>query len=167
MLVTPKNSLKVNVLEYDELNPVEVSIQNNEVNVYLNRFSRYKYRLTINNLLFSSSLTNDTNVISVSRNGLNDVRDNLVNGKNIKALGVVNINQIESWEKLKGKKKWVNVPFNNSELEPTSSKHFAFGFNTTNLHEILHFEYSLLDNKGKLTEFKKDENKVPLLHFTI
>ena len=104
MLVTPKNSLKVNVLEYDELNPVEVSIQNNEVNVYLNRFSRYKYRLTINNLLFSSSLTNDTNVISVSRNGLNDVRDNLVNGKNIKALGVVNINQIESWEKLKGKK---------------------------------------------------------------
>ena len=142
-------------------------MQNNEVNVYLNRFSSYKYCLIINNLLFSSSLTNDTNVIFVSCNGLNDVRDNLVNGKNIKVLGVVNINQIESLEKLKGKKKWVKVPFNNSELEPTSSKHFAFGFNTTNLHEILHFEYSLLDNKGKLTEFKKDENKVPLLHFTI
>ena len=27
--------------QYDKLNPVEVSIQNSEVNVYLNRFSRY------------------------------------------------------------------------------------------------------------------------------
>ena len=89
----------------------------------------------------------------VSCNGLNDARDTLVNGKKIKALGVVNINQIELWEKLKGKKKWVNVPFNDSELEPTSSKHSAFGFNTTNLHDIFHFEYNLPDNEGKLIEF--------------
>ena len=27
--------------QYDKLNPVEVSIQNSEVNMYLNRFSRY------------------------------------------------------------------------------------------------------------------------------
>ena len=40
---------------------------------------------------------------------------------------------------------------NDSELEPMSSKHFAFGFNTTNLR----FEYSLLDDEGKLIEFKK------------
>ena len=63
--------------QYDKLNPVEVSIQNNEVNVYLNRFSRYKYRLIINNLLFSSSMINDTNVIFVSCNGLNNARDTL------------------------------------------------------------------------------------------
>ena len=52
--------------QYDKSNPVEVSIQNNEVNVYLSRFSRYKYCLIIDSLLFSSSLTNDTNVIFVS-----------------------------------------------------------------------------------------------------
>ena len=67
--------------QYDKLNPVEVSIQNNEVNVYLNRFSRYKYCLIINNLLFSSPLTNGANVIFVSCNGLNYARDTLVNGK--------------------------------------------------------------------------------------
>ena len=153
--------------QYDKLNPVEVSIQNNEVNVYLNRFSCYKCSLIINNLLFHSSLTNDINVIFVSCNGLYDARNALVNGKKIKALGVVNINQIESWENLKGKKKWVNVTFNDLELEPKSSKHFAFVLNTTNLHNILHFEYSLLDDERKLTEFKKDESKVPVLNFTI
>ena len=112
-------------------------------------------------------LTNGTNVICVACNGLNDANYTLMKGKKIKALGVVNINQIESWEKLKGKRKWVNVLFNNSELEPTSSKHFVFGFNTTKLHDTLHFEYSLLDNEGQLIEFKKDENKVPVLNFTI
>ena len=29
--------------QYDKLNPVEVSKQNNEVNVYLNKFSCYKF----------------------------------------------------------------------------------------------------------------------------
>ena len=37
-----------------------------------------------------------------------------MNGKKIKALRVININQIELWEKLKGKGKWVNVLFNDS-----------------------------------------------------
>ena len=67
-------------------------------------------------------------MIFVSCNGLTDAKETIVNGKSIKALDVVNVNQIESWDKLKGKKKWVNMPFNDLELEPTSSKHFAFGF---------------------------------------
>ena len=57
MLVDVVDELKIMGLQsfnqYDKLNPVEVSIQNNEVNVYLNRFSCYKYCLIINNLLFS------------------------------------------------------------------------------------------------------------------
>ena len=83
-------------------------------------------------------------MIFVSCNGLNDAKETLINGKIVKALGVVSINQIKSWDKLKGKGKRINVPFNNSELDPASSKHFAFEFITTNLHEILNFEYILL-----------------------
>ena len=82
-------------------------------------------------------------------------------------LGVVNTNQIESWDKLKGKEKWINAPFNNSELEPMSSKHFAFVFITTNLHDLLNVEYSLLDDVGQLITFKEGEDKVPVLNFTI
>ena len=51
MLVDVVDELKIMGLQsfnqYDKLNAVEVSIQNNEVNVCLSRFSRYTYRLII------------------------------------------------------------------------------------------------------------------------
>ena len=59
------------------------------------------------------------------------------------------------------------MPFNDSELDPTSSKLFAFGFVTTNAHNILNFEFRLLDDKGKLIELKNGEDKVPVIEFTI
>ena len=141
---------------YEKVNPVEVSIKDSEIKTFL--FKRYKYRLIINNLLFGSSLTKDTNVIFVSCNGLNNAKESLISEKTFKTLGIVNINQIESWDKFKGKSKWVNVVFNDSELDPTSTKHFAFGFTSTNLHDILNFDFSLLDNEAKLINFlqKKD-----------
>ena len=67
-------------------------------------------------------MTQDTNVIFISCNGLNDAKETLVNGKIFKTLGVIDINQTEEWQKLKGKSKWVNTVFNNSE-DPTIAKH--------------------------------------------
>ena len=82
-------------------------------------------------------------------------------------LGVININQITNWEKVENKSKWVNVTFNDSELDPTSGKHFEFGFITNSLYDILNFEYSLLDDEGKLIPLTKGETKVPVLNYTI
>ena len=59
---------------YEKLNPVEISIKDSEINTFLYRFMRYKYCLRINNLLFSSSLAKETNVIFVSCNGLTDAK---------------------------------------------------------------------------------------------
>ena len=119
------NEIKIGAMQsfkkYDKLNTVEVSVKDSEVNTFLSRFKRYKYRLIIDNLLLSCSLTKDTNVILIGCNGLSDAKESLINGKTIKTLGVVNINQIESWDKLKGKSKWVIVVFNDSELDPTSN----------------------------------------------
>ena len=56
-------------------------------------------------------------MIFVSCNGLNNAKESLINEKTFKTLGIVNINQIESWDKFKGKSKWVNVVFNDSELD--------------------------------------------------
>ena len=67
-------------------------------------------------------MTQDTNVIFISCNGLNDAKETLVNRKIFKTLGVININQIEEWQKLKDKSKWVNGVFNDSE-DPTVAKH--------------------------------------------
>ena len=76
------------------------------------------------------------------------------------------INQIDQWEKLKDKPKWVNAVFNDSE-NPTMAKDFAFGFRTVSLQDILKFEFSLLDDEGKLITFFSSEQKVPILNFTI
>ena len=53
---------------YDKLNPVEISVRDSGVITYLSRYQRYKCRFIIDNLLFSSALTNDANVIFVSCN---------------------------------------------------------------------------------------------------
>ena len=61
-----------NFNRYDKLNPVDISIKDSEVNTFLSRYRRYKYRFVIDNLLFKSALTNNTNIIFVSCNGVNE-----------------------------------------------------------------------------------------------
>ena len=76
----------------------------------------------------------------------------LINGKLYKTLEVGNINQIEEWQKLKGKSKWVNAVFNDFE-DLTVAKHFAFAFITNSLQDIPSFEFSLLYDKANLGNF--------------
>ena len=100
----------------------------------------------INSLWISSSIVQETNVIFLIPNGLNDARTSLINGKIYKSIGVGNVNEKANWTELKGKSKWVNIVFNDSE-NPTLAKHFAFAFETTNLNDLLNFELSLLDDE--------------------
>ena len=151
---------------YDKLNPVDISIKDCEVNTFLSRYRWYKYLFAIDNLLFSSPLINNTNVIFVSCNGLNEAKESLINGKLFKTLGVINIAEIKHWDIIKGTSKWANAVFTDSE-NPVTVSHFAFAFATTNLHDILNFEFILLDGKAKLINFLVTEDKVPVLNFTI
>ena len=82
---------------YDKLNPVDISIKDSKVNTFLSRYRRYKYQFVIDNLLFSSALTNSLNVIFISCNGLNEAKESLINGKLFKTLNVVNIAEIKRW----------------------------------------------------------------------
>ena len=99
-------------------------------------------------------------------NGLNDARDSLINRKLYKSLGVININEIKDWTKLKGESKWINIIFNDSE-NPTLAKHFAFAFETVNLSDLLNFQLILLDDEVKLIKFAPNEKKIPALTFII
>ena len=91
---------------------------------------RYKYRFIVNSLLISSSIVQETNVIFLISNGLNDTRTSLTKGKIYKSIGVVNVNEITNWTESKEKSKWVNILFNDSE-NLTFAKHLAFAFETT------------------------------------
>ena len=86
---------------------------------------RYKHRFIANNLLFSSSIKKDTNVIFMTTNGLNDAKNILINGKLYQGIGVIFTSEIDGWEKIKTKSHWTNVLLTVS-IYPIPTKHFAF-----------------------------------------
>ena len=142
----------------EKLNPVEITIHNSEIQSKLSRYAnqRHEYRFIVNSLLISSSIVQETNIIFLISNGLNNARTSLINGKVYKVIVVVNVNEFTNWTELNGKSKWVDIVFNDSE-NPTLAKHFAFGFETTNLNDLLNFELSLLDNEAKPIKFAAAE----------
>ena len=128
--------------------------------------NRYKYRFIANSLLFSSSVQKDTNAIFIATNGLSNAKDILIHRNLFQGIGAVYLSEIEGWKDIKKTSHWTNATLTDSKY-PIAAKHFAFGFETTDLHNLLNFEYSLLDDEAKLIEFKSEENKVPALNFTI
>ena len=90
----------------------------------------------------------------------------MINAKIFQGVGVIYISGIENWDKIKSKSHWTNVILTHS-AHPIAAKHFAFGFETTDLHNLLNFEYSFLNDQSKLLEFKQGEDKIPSLNFTI
>ena len=90
----------------------------------------------------------------------------LINGQIFQRIGVIYISEIENWKKIKKDSHWTNVILTNSAyLIP--AKHFPFGFETTELHNLCNFEYSLINDQGKLLQFKQGEDKIPALNFSI
>ena len=152
----------------EKLNPVKITVHDSEIQSKLSKYGnqRYKYCFIVNSLLISSSIVQEANVIFLISYGLNYGRTSLINGKIYKSIGKVNVNEITNWTELKGKSKWVNIVFNDSE-NPTLAKHFAFAFETTNLRDLLNFELRLLDDEAKPIKFAATEQKIPALTFTI
>ena len=97
---------------------------------------------------------------------LSNTKDILINGKLFQEIGVVYLSEIKGWKHIKKVSHWTNAVLTDSKY-PIAAKHFAFRFETTDLHHLSNFEYSLLDNKAKLIEFKSGEDKISALDFTI
>ena len=56
---------------------------------------KYRYRFIANSLSFSSSIKEDTKVFFFTKNGFNNAKDILANGKIFQGIGVVYISEIE------------------------------------------------------------------------
>ena len=117
-------------------------------------------------VLFSSAIKENINAIFITTNGLNDAKYILINGKLFQGIGTIHISEIENWDKIKNKSHWTNVILTDTAF-PIVAKHFAFAFETRDLHNLLNFEYSLLNDKGELLQFVDGEDKIPALNFSI
>ena len=118
-------------------------------------------------MLFSSSIKNNTQVIFLSCDGLKDAKEVFINLKLYKTLGAAYLNEIKNWDLIKGHSKRANVISLDSENQDTKTKHFAFGFNSQNVSNLLKFYITLIDNKGETIEFENNKNKVPVINFEI
>ena len=68
-------------INYKRMNPVEITLDSNEIVEDLSKYRKFKYRFLIQSLLLSSNLRNDTNVIFIMCNDLSDAREALINSK--------------------------------------------------------------------------------------
>ena len=68
-------------INYKRMNPVEITLDSNEIVEDLSKYRKFKYRFLIQSLLLSSNLQNDTNVIFIMCNDLSDAREALINSK--------------------------------------------------------------------------------------
>ena len=59
-------------------------------------------------------------------------------------MGVINLNEINGWEKFLKTSRWVNVSFQ-SQLDNSEAQHFANNFETKNAVNILEFGIILID----------------------
>ena len=125
------------------LTQIEINICNSEIQGKLSRYGtqRYKYCFIFDSLLITLSVVQDTAVIFLICKGLDDARDSLINGKLYKTLGIININEIRDWTKIKRESECINIIFNDSE-NPALAKHFAFAFEIVNLKDLLNFQLS-------------------------
>ena len=156
-----------NFEQYKNINPINIQITDSEIQTKLLFYSKiYKYIFIANSLLLSFAIKKDTKTIFITTNGLNYAKDILINSKLFQGIGVIYISEIKNWDKIKNKSRWTKVILTNSTF-PTAAKHFAFAFETTDLDNLLKFEYSLITDKGKLREFADGEDKIPALNFTI
>ena len=90
----------------------------------------------------------------------------LINGKLFQGIGVIYTLEIEGWKNILKRLHWTKAVLAYLKY-PIAARHFAFGFETTDLHNLLNFEYSLLDEDDNLIEFKTGEDKIPAINFTI
>ena len=155
--------------KYKKLNPIEIKITDTDIydKLIFKENRRIKYRFIPNNILLSSSVQEETEIIFLIVDGLNDAHYIVLNGKLYKAIGCIFTNEIEGWDKSKKTtSNWVNCKVSNSKY-PFGAKHLSFEFDTTSFHNLLDFNLNLIDQNGKEITFLTTEQKVPALNFTI
>ena len=88
--------------EHDaEINPIEIKIENDTNQNMFEKYKKISVKFTLEGLLFSSAIKNETEKIFVTTNGLIDAKYGLINGKLYQTIGIINLNEIKNWNEIK------------------------------------------------------------------
>ena len=153
--------------DYNFLNPIYISINSDVVIQKLTKYKNYRYRFVLESILFSSNIENETDVIFVVCNGLNNAKHALINKKLENTLGVCYLTEIKDWEIIKGQSKRSQAVFTDSEDIGGRTSHIAIAFTTKNISDLLNFSVTLLAGDGQNIKFPSLEKKIPIINFKI
>ena len=157
----------IHKIEYSYINPIHIHIKSESIIRRLLLKKNNKYRFILKSLIFSSNITNDTDVIFLISNGLNDAKNIFIKDKLEPGIGICYLSEIKDWEIIKGQSKRVQAVFSDSEDFAGQSSHLSLVFETKNLSDILKFSITLVDGEGTPIKFKDGEDKVPIINFDI
>ena len=82
-------------------------------------------------------------------------------GKFLSILGVINLDKINEYNKIKGKSVWINANF--EDIKDKNSEHISFSFETKNLSDSLSFSLYLIDSKNNKITFSSGEKTLAFL----
>ena len=108
------------------------------------------------NFLFSSNFTNETDVVFLCCDGLSNAKETLINSELKKVLGVTYLSKVPNWNLAKGQTKRLQAIFVDPEFQ-TKPSHLAFAFTTRNLSDLLNFTVTLLDSNGREINFPESK----------
>ena len=148
------------------LNPINNSINSNKLSKKLEKYKKNKYWFALENFLFSSNLTNETDVVFLCCDGLSNAKEALINYGLKKVLGVTYLFKVPNWNLAKGQTKRSQAIFVDSEIQ-TKSSNLAFAFTTINLLDLLNFTITLLDSDRKEIKFPESEKKILTIGYRI
>ena len=87
-IVDTVNILGMQNTDYSFLNPIYIWINSDIVIQKLTKYKNYRYRFVLQSILFSSNIENETDVILVVSNRLNNVKKVLINKNLESTLGI-------------------------------------------------------------------------------
>ena len=167
-IVDTVNILRIQNTDYSFLNPIYISINSDIVIQKLTKYKNYRYRFVLQSILFSSNIENETDVILVVSNGLNNAKKVLINKNLESTLGICFLTEIKDWDIIKGQSKRSQAVFSDSEdIDGSRTSHFAFAFTTKNISDLLNFSVTLLAGNGQNIKFPSTEKKIPIINFKI
>ena len=88
--------------EYSYINPIHIQVKSESAIRKLLTNKTTKYRFSLKSLIFSSNITNDTDVIFLISDGLNNAKQVFINKKIESVVGIIYLSEIKNWDIIKG-----------------------------------------------------------------
>ena len=141
-----------------KINPIGMKIKNDKIQNMFEKYKKNSVKFSLEGLLFSSTIKNETEKIFVTVGGLMDAKYSLVNVKLYETIHVINLNEIKNWDEIKKSSRSVKVNFK-AQSDIRDSKHFPYNFITKNMGNLLNFTLKLIDNEIKEIKFEDKKKK--------